>query len=241
MPVHAAPVEVPTFSLYAVRVKYVTAGIAIRRKDSCMDDQAILVIFRRAVEDQDQSAWRQIWQRYHPLIARRLRRELRGWAVNGEEIRDLTQAVFIKFWEDSLKWDRVDRLYSRDGREGILSRLHSTAVFTVQRFRQRMVRKWIPLIRINYPLCSEANRVYLQSLAGDCLSRKYRDVFLLHLQGCENETVAELMEMVLRNVSIQINRAWERFVYVMLTHRQQNPAFDVLFQHLITPRQGVES
>jgi len=239
MSMFVAPVEVQTFSHYAVGVQYVTAGVDCRQKDSSVNDQALLMTFKRAVESQDQAAWREIWQRYHPVIAQRLRRELRDWVVDGEDIRDLTQTVFIKFWEDSRTWDRVDRLYSRDGCEGILSRLHSTAIFTVQRFRQSRIRKWIPVIRINYPLCSEANRAYLRNLAGEGLSRRYRDIFLLHLRGCDNPSIAELTETELRDVSIQINRAWERFVYVMLAHRQQNTAFDALFQHLIAPGKEV--
>lgn len=205
-----------------------------------MDDQTALTVFRKAFYDQDQQAWREIWNQYHGVVFRKIRRELEGWILDGEEIRDITQTVFIKFWEDSKQWKSVDRLYTEGKNEGILSRLHSTAVYTVQRYRQTLIRKWIPCIRENYRLCSESERVLLQNLARDRLDSKYREIFLLHLRDCENTTIANLMQIPARDVSIRINRAWERYVYVLLMHRQQNPGFDPLFQHLISARREVQ-
>lgn len=232
-------VDVRLLKGYCIRERDCSGIQVLEREDTGVDDQLVLRVFTKAILEKDQASWHVIWNVFHPVIARKLKRELSGWIQTSEEIRDVTQMVFIKFWEDSQKWTSIHCLYTSGHDEGVLSRLHSTAVYTVQRYRQTLVRKWIPLIRDNYSLCSQPERKLLQDLARDGLSRKYKDVFLLHLREYPNTTIASLMQMELRDVSVQINRAWERFVYVLLQHRQRDPSFDMLFQRLLHQKAGV--
>lgn len=225
-------------SLYSEFIQEVIRFIETRQESSNVKDIDTLTLFREAILNQNQPAWREIWRLYQPSITRKIRREMAGWNCSAEEIKDLTQTVFIKFWQDTSQWKNVDMLYTEQKQEGVLSRLHSTTVFTVQRYRQSAIRCWIPIIRSNYPLCSSSNHLELQSIANTGLSTKYRDLFILHLKGCKNQFISNLMNLELRNVSIQINRAWERYVYVLLSHRRQNPEFENLFQFLITEPQG---
>ena len=110
-------VELPSDCLYAESVVISFAMQVYGARDINVDDQAILAVFRKAIQEKDQSAWHTIWNHYHPVIARKLQRELTGWVRNGEEIRDIVQTVFIKFWEDSQQWKTIDRLYS-EGKQG---------------------------------------------------------------------------------------------------------------------------
>ncbi len=206
-------------------------------KGGPMDDQETLKLFRNAVLHQDQSAWHHIWEHCQPGVKAHIWKELAGW-VASDELDDLTQTVFLKFWQDTCRWTSVTHLYSINGKEGILSRLHSTAIYAIQKFRQKYVRKWIPVIRSNYSIISDSEKEGLQQLAESGISEKYRGLFLRQLAGAENTEIAVELNMTKKEVSTGINRAWERFVYVMLKERRRNPGFDPLFQRLISP--GVE-
>jgi len=206
-----------------------------------LDERAWLEIFRRAILGQEQAAWQRIWERFQPEIERRVRRELAGLVPAGEEPGDLVQEIFCKFWEDTRSWDRVDRLLSDRGGEGAVSRLHSTAVYHVQKRRQRLVRGWIPLIRRNLPRLGPEESAGLRRLAGSDLPDRYGQVLVPHLEGRGSESIARELDWPVRRVSIQVNRAWERFVYVLLRHRGREPAFEPTFRFLIAPRPEVST
>ncbi len=206
-----------------------------------LEKQDLLAVFESAIIHQDQNAWRIIWQTYQPGIKSRIKWELAGWVTTQNEIEDLTQTVFLKFWQDTSKWKAVKRLYSKNSEEGVLSRLHSTAIYTVQKYRQKHIRKWIPVIRRNYESSADSIKMRLQEIAGSELSLKYRSVFLMHLKGISNE---EIFSVLSRENAIDtsakskiytiVNRAWERFIYILLRERQKDPDFDSVFQHLIS-------
>ena len=206
-----------------------------------LDEQVWLQIFRQAILEQDQTAWKQIWERFQSEIERRVRRELAGLVPSGEEPIDLVQEIFCKYWEDTRSWTSVDRLFSDRSGEGAVSRLHSTAVYQVQKRRQRLVRSWIPVIRRNLPRLGTEEAGGLHRLAGSELPDRYRRCLIPHLEGRDSQFIARQLELPVRQVSIQVNRAWERFTYVLLRHRGREPGFEPTFRFLIEPRSEVPS
>lgn len=213
----------------------------LKRKECRLRDftkeMAILELFKLAIVYREQGAWEKIWFLYQPRITAKIRRDLAHWTRAHQEIEDLTILIFEKFIENTRHWKSIDRLYSNKENEGILSRLYSTVIYELRKYRQRHIRKLIPRVRSNFDQLDETDKKTVIQLSQRLKPEAYV-LFKHHLEGMNNEDIADELNIVLRDVSIRINRSWERFLYILLRYRFEDHSFESIWRTLISEERG---